>query len=203
MSQFDDTIDSYLRTSFFVESPMYYDGLFNEQMNDIQHNKQITSNIIRDNKPFDSFLSWIVYKVQDGFDEDNWTFCLIKDDIVDGFMEIVTSKGNNFSRGVWQRNVDTNRGLIRRFILEFLPKHYSSLVSDKTANKLGIKFYKKLLDDCMQKGYNVTVLRGSFKNEIPYDANHFEKYWHNVDRDVPTHPTFVTTKDDLFKIYFV
>jgi hypothetical protein len=200
--KFDEAIDTYLATSFFVESPMYYDGLFNEQMNDIEHNKQIAQNIISSNKPFDRFESWVVYRVVDGFDEDIRTFCLIKDGLVDAFMEIATSKDNYFSRGVWQRNTADNKGLIRNFILNFLPKHYTSLISDKTANKLGIKFYKKLLDVCIQKGLKVTVLKGSLKNEIPYHANQFESYWHNVNRDVPTHPTFVTTKDDLFKIYF-
>lgn len=199
--KFDEAIDS-LATSFFVESPMYYDGMFNEQMNDIEHNKQTALSIISSNNSFDRFESWVVYRVQDGFDEDKWTFCLIKDGVVDCFMEIVTNKGNHFSRGVWQRKTVVNKGLIRNFILNFLPKYYLSLISDKTANKLGIEFYRKLLDDCIQKGLRVTVLRGSLKNEIPYKAKQFESYWHNVNRDIPTHPTFVTTKDDLFKIYF-
>jgi hypothetical protein len=200
--KFDEAIKSYLHTSFFVESPMYYDAMFNEQMNDIEHNREVTQKIVSSNKPFDKFQNWDVYKVQDGFDEDQMTFCLVRDGLTDAFMEIVTNKGNNFSRGVWQRNTDSNKGLIRNLILNFLPKYYTSLISDKTANKLGIEFYRKLLNDCIQKGLKVTVLRGSIKNEIPFNLDNFDNYWHNVSKDVPTHPTFVTTKDDLFKIYF-
>lgn len=200
--KFDDAIKTYLQTSFFVESPMYYDAMFNEQMNDIEHNKEVTQKIVSNSKPFDKFQNWIVYRVQDGFDEDQVTFCLIMDGVTDAFMEIVSNKGNNFSRGVWQRKSDANKGIIRSFILTFLPKYYASLISDKTANKLGIEFYRKLLNDCLQKGLKVTVLKGSIKNELPYDPNDFDSYWHNVNADVQTHPTFVTSKDDLFKIYF-
>ena len=200
--RFDETIDSFLKTSFFVESPMYYEGIFNDNMNDVEHNKEITKKIVSNNNPFEKFENLIVYKISDGFDEDQVTFCIVNNDIVEAFMEIASNKGNHFSRGVWQRKAKENTGLIRRFILEFLPKHYDSIISDKTSNKLGIAFYKRLLSDCTKKGLKVTVLKGSFKNETPFDMEKVETYWHNTEKDIPTHPTFVTNKDELFKIYF-
>ena len=198
--KFDQTVDLVLRSSFFVESPMYYDGNFNSEMQDIDHNRIVTKQIIEKHKPFDSFKEWDVYKIQDAFDEDVFTFCLVKNETIDAFMEIASKKENNFSRGVWQKK--TNKGLIRDFIFNFLPKYYNSLISDKTSNKLGIEFYKKLLKDAIQKQLKVTVLKGSLKNEVPYESDDFDNYWVNVNTDVPTHPTFVTFKDVLFKIYF-
>lgn len=178
---------------------MYYDGNFNSQMQDIDQNKVVTKQITEKHKPFDSFKEWAVYKIQDNFDDDIFTFCLIKNDTIDAFIEIASKKENNFSRGVWQKK--TNKGLVRDFIFNFLPKYYNSLISDKTSNKLGIEFYRKLLNDALQKQLKVTVLKGSLKNEIPYNPDDFENYWFDVNSDVPTHPTFVTSKDVLFKIY--
>lgn len=198
---FDRAVRS-IRTSFFVESPMYYDAKFNSEMHIEDHNKEMFSQIKKEHSPFAKFLEWDVYKIPDKFLGDVVTFCLVQNGIIDAFMEIASNRGNNFSRGVWQRNISKNKGLIRKFITDFLPKYYKTLISDKTANKLGISFYKKLLDDCSNKGMKVTVLKGSLDNEVSYNPVDFYKYWHNVAKDIATHPTFVTFKDDLFKIYF-
>jgi hypothetical protein len=198
---FDKIVNNFLQTSYFVESPMYYDGVFNDQLQKLDHNKNIADGVIKKYEKFDNFKSWNVYKIPDGFDENKFTYCLIKQNNVDCFIEISKKSSYNFSTGVWQRK-DTTKGLARDFFLNFLPKYYDSIISDKTANKLGISFYKKLLDDALSLGYTVTVLNGSHKNEEPYDPNKFDSYWITVDRDVPTHPTFITSKDILFKIYF-
>lgn len=199
--RFDKIVDNYIQTSFFVESPMYYDGVFNDQLQEPTHNKSVALEISKNNEIFSTFKSWNVYKIRDGFDENKITYCLSKDNYIDCFVEISTKSSYNFSTGVWQRK-EAKKGLARDFILNFIPKYYDSLISDKTANKLGISFYKKLLEIAVQKGYTVTVLRGSHKNEEPYDPEKFDSYWITVDKDVPTHPTFVTSKDILFKIYF-
>jgi hypothetical protein len=199
---FDKIVNGYLKTSFFVESPMYYDGIFNDQLQNPVYNNKITKEIIEKNEPFSTFKNYTIYKVADGFDDSRVTYCLINGDYVDGFIEIASKSQYNFCTGVWQRNSTTNKGLIRDLVLNFIPKYYSSLISDKTANKLGINFYKKLLTDAMNMGYRVTVLNGSHKNEEIYDPNKFDSYWVNTDKDIPTHPTFVTSKDILFKIYF-
>ena len=39
--RFDEIVDNYLQTSFFVESPMYYDGRFNDQLQQSNHNKKV------------------------------------------------------------------------------------------------------------------------------------------------------------------
>jgi hypothetical protein len=199
--RFDEIVDNYLKTSYFVESPMYYDGVFNNQLEEPTHNKSVALEISKNNEIFSTFKSWNVYKIPDGFDENKFTYCLIKENNVYCFIEISTKSSHNFSTGVWQRK-EATKGLARDFFLNFLPKYYDSIISDKTANKLGISFYKKLLDDAISLGYTVTVLNGSHKNEEPYDPNKFDSYWISTDRDVPTHPTFITSKDILFKIYF-
>jgi ribosome modulation factor len=197
--RFDDVVNLHLKSSFFVESPMYYDSSFNEKMQEEHHNKEVTEKIIS-NEIFDKFLNFDVYKIKDNFDDNIFTYCIVNDGLTKGFMEIASKKENNFSRGVWQKKEE--KGLMRKFVVDFLPKHHDNLISDKTANKLGISFYRKLIEDCVNKGYKVTILKGSLKNEIPFDMKNFRSYWHNVDSDVPTHPTFLTRKDDLFKIYF-
>ena len=200
--KFDKMINSYLQTSYFVESPMYYDGVFNDQLQNSSYNTKVTKEILEKNEPFANYKDWVIYKISDGFDESRITYVLIKNNYVDGFIEIATKAQYNFCTGVWQKNDSKNRGLIRDLILNFIPNYYSSLISDKTANKLGISFYRKLLSDAMNMGYRVTVLNGSHKNEEIYDPNKFDNYWITTDKDVPTHPTFVTSKDILFKIYF-
>lgn len=200
--KFDDVVNLQLQSSFFVESPMYYDASFNERMQEDDYNLKVALNIVQNNKKFDNFLSYDVYKIQDGFNEDVFTYCLIENNIIHGFMEIWSSKSNNFSRGVWQKDDPKNKGLMRNFVLEFLPKYYDNIISDKTSNEFGKQFYKKLLNGAIEKAFKVNVLKGSLKNEIPFIIGDFEDYWHNVDNDIPTHPTFVTKKDYLFKIYF-
>lgn len=199
--KFDDIIDGYLNTRFFVESPMYYNGAFNDRMQDVEHNRNITKTIVSKHVPFDCFKTWVIYKIQDGFDEERHTFCLVDNELVDAFVEITSNKINNYSNGVWQRRM-ASKGLVRDFVLNFLPKYYQSVISDKTANKLGISFYRKLLDGAIKKGYRVTVLNGSHKNEESYDPDKFDDYWIDVDSDVPVHPTFMTSRDVLFKIHF-
>lgn len=199
--RFDKIVDNYLQTTFFVESPMYYNGVFNEQLQEPIYNKNVTTEISNKYDIFSNFKSHNVYKIRDGFDQNKFTYCLIKDNYIDCFVEISSRSSYNFSTGVWQRKA-TTKGLARDFILNFLPNCYDSLISDKTANKLGISFYKKLLDDAIKLGYKVTVLNGSHENEEPYDPEKFDSYWISVDRDIPTHPTFLTSRDILFKIYF-
>lgn len=199
---FDKIVDGYIQTSYFVESPMYYDGVFNDQLQNSVYNTNTAKEIIKKNEPFANFKNWVVYKIVDGFDESRITYCLINNEYVDAFVEIATKASHNFCTGVWQRNDLINKGLIRDLILNFIPKYYSSLISDKTANKLGISFYKKLLNEAMNMGYRVTVLNGSHKNEENYDPYKFDSYWVTTDKDIQTHPTFITSKDILFKIYF-
>jgi hypothetical protein len=199
---FNKIVKSYLQTSYFVESPMYYDGIFNEQLQNLDYNNKVTKEIIEKYKPFINFKNYTVYRVMDGFDDSRITYLLIKNNLVDAFVEIASKAEHNFCTGVWQRDDQANRGLIRDLILNFIPNYYSSLISDKTANKLGISFYKKLLTDAMNMGYRVTVLNGSHQNEEAYDPSKFDSYWVTTDNDIPTHPTFITSKDILFKIYF-
>ena len=190
--------------SFFTESPDYFEGgVFHSEMNDEHFNKttflNLKSNLIK--KP--SFLKYEVFENSHSFyGESNKTFYLVKDDIIEGAIEIETKSKNNFCLGVWQRNVPENKGLMRSFFINYLSQIYNSIVSGKTANKFGMSFWKKLLNYFVSNGLKVTILNGSVNNEEPYNNSTFEDYWTHVKRDKKSVQTFVSGTDKLFKFYF-
>ena len=189
--------------SFFTESPDYYeDDVFHSEMNDDSFNKDRLQLLLLSCEELVPFKGYKVFKRTDNFDEDNVSFFLIGDDLIQGATEIISKKENNFCLGVWQRKVESNRGLLRSFYLEILPNYFSSIISDKSANKFGKNFWKKLLEQAVDLGHSVTVLEGSLKKEIPYDVQTFENYWRNVNQDIPSFATFVASRDRLFKIAF-
>jgi hypothetical protein len=189
--------------SFFVESPDYYEGgEFHEQMNSLDYNKEKTSDLIKDSEFLFKFKGYDVYKFQHPFFEEDVSYFLIKHGVTEGATHIASKKSNNFCLGVWQRNVPENTGLIRSFYAECLSSMYDSIISDKTANKLGMKFWEKLLNYFSEHGYQVTVLRGSLTNEEPYIHSNFLNYWTTVNKETGSDPTFVSNKNILFKIRF-
>jgi hypothetical protein len=192
-----------INLSFFTESPDYYeDGVFHGEMNDDSFNKDRLQLLLPSCEELASFKGYKVFKRTDSFDEDNVSFFLIKDDLIQGATEIISKKQNNFCLGVWQRKSESNRGLLRSFYLEGLPNYFSSIISDKSANKFGKNFWKKLLEQAKALGHTVTVLEGSLKKEVPYDVETFENFWRNVNQDIPTFAAFVASRDRLFKITF-
>lgn len=192
-----------INLSFFTESPDYYEnGIFHGEMNDDSFNKDKLQMLLLNCEELIPFNNYKVFKRTDNFDEDNVSFFLIKDDLIQGATEIISKKQNNFCLGVWQRKAESNKGLLRSFYLERLPDYFSSIISDKSANKFGKNFWKKLLEQAVALGHSATVLEGSLKKEIPYDIRTFENYWRNVNQDVPTFAAFVASRDRLFKITF-
>ena len=189
--------------SFFTESSDYYEnGIFHGEMNDDSFNKDKLQLLLSSCEELVPFKNYEVFKRTDSFDEDNLSFFLIKDDLIQGATEIISKKQNNFCLGVWQRKAESNKGLVRSFYLEGLPNYFPSIISDKSANKFGKNFWKKLLEQAVNLGHLVTVLEGSLNKEVPYDAETFENFWRNVNQDIPTFATFVASKDRLFKITF-
>ena len=189
--------------SFFTESPDYYeDGIFHCEMNDDSFNRDKLQLLLPSCEELVPFKNYKVFKRTDNFDEDDVSFFLIKDDLIQGATEIISKKENNFCLGVWQRKVESNRGLLRSFYLERLPDYFPSIISDKSANKFGKNFWRKLLDQATTLGHSVTVLEGSLKKEVPCDVTTFENFWRNVNQDIPTFAAFVASRDRLFKITF-
>ena len=189
--------------SFFTESPDYYEnGIFHGEMNDDSFNRDKLQLLLPSCEELVPFKGYKVFKRTDSFDENNVSFFLVEDDLIQGATEIISKKENNFCLGVWQRKAESNKGLMRSFYLEILPNYFSSIISDKSANKFGKNFWKKLLEQAVNLGHSVTVLEGSLKKEIPYDVKTFENFWKNVNQDIPTFATFVASRDRLFKITF-
>lgn len=201
MSEFDKTFTS---LSFFVESPDYFEGgIFHTEMNDVKRNKLTYKRLFPKLEKIKHFKTFEVYKKpHDFFGEENLTFYLIKDNIIEGAFEFETRKNNNFCLGVWQRNVAENKGLARQFVFEYLPKIYNSIVSGKTANKYGFNFWKKLMNQALSKNLKVTVLEGSPNNESVYNSTQFKNYWTRIVKDKKTDPSLISGSDRLFKIYF-
>ena len=201
MNKFDETFTS---LSFFVESPDYFEGgIFHEEMNDKERNKLVFKKLfpkLEKIKPFNTFE--VYKKPHDFFGEENSTFYIVRDNIIEGALEIETRKTNNFCLGVWQRNVAENRGLARQFVLNYLPKIYDSIVSGKTANKYGFSFWKKLIEQALSKNLKITVLEGSPNKESIYNSTQFEDYWTRIVKDKKTDPSLISGSDRLFKIYF-
>ena len=131
---------------------------------------------------------------------ENKTFYLVKEDTIEGAIEIETRKGNNFCLGVWQRNVPSNKGLLRDFFVNYLPKFYKTVVSGKTANKYGMQFWKKLLDYFINADKKVTVLNGP-THEESYESSKFEQYWTRTEKEKRSDPAFIDGSDRLFKFY--
>ena len=148
-----------INLSFFTESPDYYeDGVFHGEMNDDSFNKDRLQLLLPSCEELASFKGYKVFKRTDNFDEDNVSFFLIKDDLIQGATEIISKKQNNFCLGVWQRKSESNRGLLRSFYLERLPNYFPSIISDKSANKFGKNFWKKLLEQAVALEHSVTIL---------------------------------------------
>lgn len=189
--------------SFFVESPDFYEGgEFHTEMNSLAFNKAKTNTLIKDSNKIEQFKHWDIYKYTHPFYEENVYFYLVKNGVIEGATEISTKKDNNFCLGVWQRNTLENKGLMRLFYIEYLPRTYSSIVSDKTANKYGLQFWEKLLKWFSENNYKISVLRGNISNEEPYQHSNFKNYWTTIEKDTKSDPTFVSNKNILFKIYF-
>lgn len=198
MSSFKD----YFNLTFFVESPEYYNADFNKDMQDVEYNKSRAEYLIAKSQKLQPYKGYEVYRCVNPFNDEDISYYFIKDGIIQGATEIVTRKDNNFCVGVWQRNVPENKGLLRTVYINHIPQIYKSLILDKTANRLGKEFIKKLLTDYIGKGYKVVVLEGSLTNETPYEPEQFESYWTAVNIEPKSHPTYVAPKDRLFKIYF-
>lgn len=199
MREFDRIFTS---LSFFVESPDYYEGgIFERQMNNEELNKQALQKMFPSLKELEPFKDRQVFvKDHKHYGPENKTFYLVKEEIIEGAIEIEERKVNNFCLGVWQRKVSNNKGLMRDFFVNYLPKIYSNIVSGKTANKHGFKFWKKLLDYFAENNKKVTVLNGP-KDEEPYESSNFEQYWTRVEKEKKSDPTFIDESDRLFKFY--
>lgn len=200
MKNFDRVFTSF---SFFVECPDYYEGgEFHNEMNHLPYNKGKAAHLIKSSDQLKNFKGWEVYKYPHPFYEENVSFFLIKNGVIEGATEIASKKNNNFCLGVWQRNVPENKGLLRSFYIEYLPKIYNSIVSDKTANKYGMQFWEKLLEYFTTHKYKVSVLKGSIANEEPYQHINFKDYWTSIEKEIGSDPTHISNKNILFKVYF-
>ena len=190
--------------SFFVESPDYFEGgVFYEQMNDIDYNKKIYQHLYPQLTKIKPFKGYDVFERDHPlYGSENKTYYLVKENAIEGAIEIETRKNNNFCLGVWQRNVFSNKELMRSFFINYLSNIYDSIVSGKVANKLGMLFWKKLLDFFIKNKTKVTIFSGNQKEELPYNDSEFEEYWTHIKQDKKSIPTFVSGNDKLFKFYF-
>jgi hypothetical protein len=201
MSEFNKTFTS---LSFFVESPEYFEGgVFHNEMNDEVYNKQTFIRLNPQLKRLQSFKGYQVFELDHPiYGPENKTYYLVaNEEIIEGAIEIETKKLNNFCLGVWQRNVPTNKGLMRNFFVQYLPKLYKNIVSGKIANELGMKFWKKLLEYFVNNKLKVTIFSGVHKQEQNYEPLKFEEYWTHVKQDKKTNPTFIDGSNKLFKFY--
>jgi hypothetical protein len=155
--------------SFFVESPDYFEGgVFYEQMNDIDYNKKIYQHLYPQLTKIKPFKGYDVFERDHPlYGSENKTYYLVKENAIEGAIEIETRKNNNFCLGVWQRNVFSNKELMRSFFINYLSNIYDSIVSGKVANKLGMLFWKKLLDFFIKNKTKVTIFSGNQKEELP------------------------------------
>ena len=192
MGKFNEVYNQIL----FVESPQYYDANFNRNMQTLEVNTKRAQKTIQDFKKIDTFKDNDVYVREYTGDPDRLTYVFIKDDIINAEIEISQKRTNTFVLGVWQYNIPKNKGFTRSVFLDFLSKYCSSIVSDMVANKLGKEFWRKLLHDCINKGYKVTVLEK--QKELEYKLEEFEQYWKsNIVNDSTVMPG-----EKLFKITY-
>lgn len=180
----------------FVESPQYHDANFNKDMQTLEVNTKRAQKTIQDSKKIDTFKNNDVFVREYTGDPDRITYVFIKDDTINAEVEISQKRTNTFTLGVWQYNKPENKGFVRSVFLDFLPKYYNSIVSDMVANKFGKEFWKKLLQDCINKGYKVTVLEK--QKELKYTPEMFEQYWKSNIVDDST----VMPGEKLFKITY-
>lgn len=180
----------------FVESPQYHDANFNKDMQTLEVNTKRAQKTIQDSKKIDIFKNNDVFVREYTGDPDRLTYVFIQDNTINAEIEISQKRTNTFTLGVWQYNKPENKGFARLVFLEFLPKYYNSIVSDMVANKLGKEFWKKLLQDCINRGYKVTVLEK--QKELEYKPKEFEEYWKsNIVNDSTVMPG-----EKLFKITY-
>jgi len=202
MKEFDKTFTS---LSFFVESPEYFEGgVFHNEMNNEEYNKNTFVRLRPQLKQLQPFKQYEVFELEHPiYGPENKTYYLVlNQQTIEGAIEIETKKSNNFCLGVWQRDVPLNKGLMRNFFVAYLPKMYKTIVSGKIANKLGMKFWKKLLEYFVSNKLKVTIFSGVRKDEQKYNPSEFEEYWTHVKQDKKTDPTFVDGSNKLFKFYF-
>jgi len=200
MNQF---VKKFFSLSFFVESPDYFEGgIFHSEMNNDDYNKQYLAYIYSQLKQLEPFNRYQIFvREHPIYGPENKTYYLVDKGLIEGAIEIETKKENNFCLGVWQRNSNENKGAVRNFFVKYLPKMYKSIVSGKVANKLGMQFWKKLLEHFTKNNLKVTIFSGTCVEEQPYNNTNFEKYWTHVSKDKKTDPTFVSGSDRLFKFY--
>lgn len=200
MNQFDK---KFFSLSFFVESPDYFEGgIFHSEMNNDDYNKQYLAYMYSQLKQLEPFNRYQIFEREHPiYGPENKTYYLVNKGLIEGAVEIETKKENNFCLGVWQRNSNENKGAVRNFFVKYLPKMYKSIVSGKVANKLGMQFWKKLLEYFTKNNLKVTIFSGTCVEEQPYNNTNFEKYWTHVSKDKKTDPTFVSGSDRLFKFY--
>lgn len=192
MSKFNQLYSQIL----FVESPQYYDASFNKDMQTLEVNTKRAQKTIQNSKKIDTFKNNDVFVREYTGDPDRLTYIFIKDSIINAEIEISQKRTNTFILGVWQYNITENKGFVRSVFLELLPKYHNSIVSDMVANKLGKEFWKKLLQDCINRGYKVTVLEK--QKELEYKPEEFEQYWKGNIVDDST----VMPGEKLFKIIY-
>lgn len=201
MSDFNKIFTS---LSFFVESPDYFEGgVFYEQMNNVVYNKTAYKHLYPQLTEIKPFKGYKVFKRDHPlYGSENKTYYLVKENTIEGVMEIETRKHNNFCLGVWQRNVYSNKGLMRNFFINYLSNIYDSIISGKISNKLGMQFWKKLLDSFIKTNSKVTIFGGNQKEELPYNDSNFNDYWTHIKLDKKMDPTFISGTEKLFKFYF-
>lgn len=90
----------------------------------------------------------------------------------------ITEQEHYILFSVDQNNIEPNRGLARRAVLNYFSKKLPHLISGENANKKGKPFFAKLLPEAIQKGFKV-VLYDPYNPEQDIQMQNFEDYWEN------------------------
>ena len=147
------------------ESPFKLNNPWNpEELAGIGENAEFTNQIKNNSlaKYIGDFEKYEIYQYQAG----KWTIiCLINGNYTNLFFQYVINNNNIIeSKNIWTQTL--SNGLARKFVMDYLLKHYNGILSDGAHTDLGQKYWDKLLHDAQSKGYKTYVQYDDDKGKL-------------------------------------
>ncbi len=161
--------EMYNLDDIIMESPVLYPGTLHKFDHDLIYNSQIAIKVEKNGKNIGNFKvgNNVNFRIFKEVEDDLVYYNLLYPDqpIIAVSHTVREIDGGIESLDIWQ-SIQT-RGLSRYWIFDFILKNYKFMMSDKIHTARGKEFWKRLIDDSLDKKLNVFVLNIKTKEKIP------------------------------------
>jgi hypothetical protein len=156
----------------FSESPMRISDWDPDQLSGVGNNFTFTVGLKEKGKYIEEFENYKIYTYTYGKDIID---CIVDGNFVVSYFQYVVNDDVIEMNRIWQDALHI--GLVRKFILQYYLKKYSTFLTDNTHTEFGERCVKKLIFQAMDEGYRIFVLVNDKEKVDIYNVDDIDKYY--------------------------